>query len=84
MKAMHSKAEAEVPYPPAVCNKHNKPSTRHLIVVTTRSGIEQRGPFWEFGRYDRHRRKVKLLLKPAYRFVRWEAQCEQCSIAVKP
>jgi hypothetical protein len=78
MKAYSQKKEVELPYPPAVCSKHNKPSTKHVIVVATHSGIEQRGAFWEFGRYDRSRRKVKLFLKSSYRFVRWEARCEEC------
>jgi hypothetical protein len=70
--------EVPLDQPPAVCNAHNKPSILSIIVVTTRMGIEQRGPFWQFGRYDRKRRKVKLFLKPGYNFVRWEAKCEQC------
>lgn len=64
--------------PPSVCSQHNRPTVANLIVVTTLSGIEQRGPFWQYGRYDRSRRKVKLFLKSGYRFVRWEGRCEQC------
>lgn len=79
MKAVAKKPhEIPLPSPPAVCAKHNKPTTQNLIVVTLLSGIEQKGPFWQYGRYDRSRRKVKLFLKPGYRFVRWEGRCESC------
>lgn len=75
---MRPRQETVVQAPPTVCSKHHKPAVQHLVVVATLSGIEQRGPFWQFGRYDRSRRKVKLLLKPEYRFVRWDSRCEQC------
>jgi hypothetical protein len=66
--------------PPVVCNQCNKkPSVKNAIVVATRSGIEQRGAFWQYGRYDRSRRKVKLYLKSGFSLVRWEARCECCS-----
>jgi hypothetical protein len=71
--------ETLIDHPPVLCSKcAQKPSAKNTIVVTTRSGIEQRGAFWQFGRYDRSRRKVKLYLNPGYQFVRWEARCESC------
>lgn len=75
---MKARQESPIQPPPCVCAKHNKPAVKHLIVVTLRSGIEQKGPFWEYGRYDRSRKKVKLFLKPGFNFVRWEVACEQC------
>ena len=77
MKAYKSDEEL-VPPPPAICSAHNKVSVLNIIVVNHRYGGEKRGPFWQYGRFDRSRRKAKLYLKPGYSFVRWEVKCEKC------
>jgi hypothetical protein len=64
--------------PPVVCNTHNKPSVLNLVVFQTLSGVEQKGPFWKVGIFDRRKAKAKLYMRPGFIFVRWEARCERC------
>lgn len=71
--------EVPIDRPSTICNKHNKPSVLNLLVVTKMDGVERRGPFFQYGLYDRRRGgKSKLYLKPGFVFVRWEVNCEKC------
>lgn len=71
--------QQEIARPPVLCNACGKrPSTLNKVVVKTIAGHERCGAFWEYGRYDRSRRKMKLFLKPGFIFVRWETRCETC------
>lgn len=75
----------EVPLgrPGTVCNKHNKPSVLNLLVVKKMDGVERKGPFFQFGHYDRRKGgKAKLYLKPGFIFVRWDLECEKCQTEI--
>lgn len=72
--------ETPLERPGVICNKHNKPAVLNMIVVKKMDGVERKGPFFQYGHYDRRKGgRAKLYLKPGFMFVRWEMQCEACA-----